>query len=390
MLRSGYRTAVRSLPLLRGAWLALLLSPVGAAHAAWPDVRLTGFVQPGFEFIHADPATQTDAQGFSLGHARALGIGEGKMGSVTFDLRLEVEGSPQFSLFDAYVAARGALQGDGSWRIVAGQHKAPFSRQILVWEPDLQMLGRHPDGTISGKAWLTELAPGHQLGVTGTIHVPFAPWIELSAGAYNGKGRNHVENVDKNFMYVGRLALRPIGPNAPLVESGLGDNQVSIAVDASYNVQNLGDYNQTDLLFGADAFGCWRGLSGYGEFLWGSTQYTSNTPMPPPVKNYHSLGYNAQLGYLLPFPGRLFRRFEIVGRFEGILRNDSIPIAGPGDPNQTHYAVVAGINYFQRGHSLKGQFNYQHYILTDDTGRGAAGKAAQYDAVFIQLTYKLE
>src|SRR5262249_11781429 len=148
----------------------------------------------------------------------------------------------------------------GWWRITAGQHFTPFSRQTITPAAALQMVDF---------AQLVALTPGRQLGLSGTLAVPRVPWLQLSAGVFNGKGINIVENLDQNFMYVGRVAFRPIGDRAPLLESALGPDAVWVAADVSYTKKKLGDFSEHDLLVGADAFVSLRGFSAYVEYLWG-------------------------------------------------------------------------------------------------------------------------
>ncbi len=350
------------------------------AYAGWPDIQVGGLAQPLVKWEQQDPSaneTNPKNSGFALHRARAIIAASMPTKYITWEARLEADLIPGFQLLDAWLSGTGELPGKGFWRLTAGQHFAPFSRQTILPAHTLQMVDF---------AQLTQLTPGRQLGFSGTLGIPFAPWLQISGGVFNGKGINVVENLDQNFMFVGRLAFRPIGPCAPLMESALGPNAVWAAIDVSYNNKLLGDFHEKTLLVGADAFVSMKGISGYAEFLWGQVTYTTGAPK----QDYHLAGFNAQAGYLLPIPGYLYRRFEVTFRFEAVAPNRQVPITGPGDPNQARASYIAGINYYQFGHAMKLQANYYHNQQLDTTD--ASGNNATYhdDSFVLQLTYKLE
>ena len=399
------------------AIVLLLAAPAGAIE--WPHVSITGFIQPEFEVIgisapdkaapnlvltdlNVAPDARTQVIGFSQFRARGLFLGDKTIGQWRFDSRLELEALPQFTLFDAYLSARRELPEKGVLRIVAGQHKAPFSRQVLVWDPDLQMMGcSYCGSTTTGgltKAWVTELAPGHQIGLSFSLNVPRAPWLQIMGGVFNGDGKNVLEHVDHNFLYVGRLSFRPINPTAPNVERALGDDQLAISANAAYRNADLGDHDEARLALGGDAFVSFRGLSAYVELVWAQTKWAlhagkanSCPPGSPNCNDFASLGWNAQAGYLLPIPGYLYRRLEITARGQYIVRNDNVAISAPGDPNQPHYDAAFGLNYYHLGHGLKAMLNYNHFVIPVDAAREVSRKSAYaWDALFLMLSYKLE
>jgi hypothetical protein len=375
-MRAFPSLACRVSPALIAA--ALLFVPLAAR--ASPDVYIGGVAQPEAQWQQQDPSvtiTNPRNSGFALHHARLIAAGSIKGWNVKWEARVEMEMVPAFQLLDAYLAATKELIRDGYVRVIFGQQFAPFSRQTMLPLHTLQMVDY---------AQLTTLAPGRQLGVTVNLALPVIPWVQVSAGLFNGKGINIVENLDQNLEYVGRLAFKPIGARVPDQESALGPNQVSVAGDVSYSKQAFGDYNQSSLLVGADAFFCMFGLSAYAEYLWGNITYTAGAPK----QNYHEQGFNAQAGYLLPIPGRLWRRFEVTARYEAVAPNQTVPITGPGDPTQARDAFVAGINYYHRGHNLKLMLNYTHNMQLDAVD--ATGRPATYknDSLVLQLSYRLE
>ncbi len=315
--------------------------------------------------------------GFALNHARGYAVGTYRGRLLLWEARIEAEFVPSFQLLDAYGAVSSDLPKRAFWKITLGQHFAPFSRQTILSVGDLQL---------TNFAQLVSLTPGRQLGISGMLAIPYAPWLQITAGVYNGKGINVVENIDKNFMYVGRIAFRPIGTRAPLIESALGPNAVWVAADISYNKQKLGSYNQYQLLVGADAFLSIKGFSFYGEYLWGHTTYSNGAPKD----KYHEQGLNLQAGYLIPIPGFFYRRFEVAFRFEMVAPNQTVPITGPGDPTQARASYVPAINYYHRGHNLKMQLAYFHNQELDT--KTSDGRDATYhnDSVVFSATYRLE
>ena len=369
---------------MRRPWLdclsvAVAVVVVGSNASALPDVELGGLAQPQLKWEQQDPDVKpvvTRSSGFALKRARLIALGRMTTKSVKWEARLEGEMIPSFQLLDAYLAATVETAGDGMVRISFGQQWTPFSRQANTLVGDLQM---------ADLAQFQSLVPNRQLGLLATLIVPYAPWLQISFGVYNGKGVNVIENLDSNFMYVGRVALRPMGARAPIIEGALGPTAIWLAGHFAYNTKNLGDYSETSVQAGADFFASYRGFSTYVEYYWGQYTYPSTAPKQP----YKQQGFNAQAGYLLPIPGRLFRRFELTFRFEAVAPNQTVPITGPGDPTQARMSIVPGINYYHRGHDLKLQLNYLHNEELDD--RDAAGKIASYknDSVVFQLVYRL-
>jgi hypothetical protein len=370
---------------LVGPLFAIFVIQNTAQAVEWPELTVGGIVQPGVKWEQQDPSVKEAAprnSGFFLSHARAIILGTYHFSRIDFEGRLEAELNPGFTLLDAYLAARGELRGNGFWRLTLGQHFAPFSRQTILSVADLQFVN---------PAQLVSLTPGRQLGISGTLAMPYAPWVQLSAGVFNGKGINVVENLDKNFMYVGRLAFRPWAPRAKLMESALGEDAIWVAADIVSSKRALDvTYNENDLLVGTDAFVSWRGLSAYVEYFWGNITYTLVPPATMlPKQNYKEQGFNAQAGYLLPIPGYLYRKLEVTFRYEAIAPNQTVPITAPGDPTQARESWVAGLNYYFRGHDIKLMLNYYHNAQIDDKLATGASATFHDDSFLAQVTFRM-
>jgi hypothetical protein len=339
-------------------------------------VDADGYIQPQFRTRQNDPNDADATDGFRVRRARLKLDTAQPLGDLTIEGHIEAEATPQFQLLDVYGALSGGLTGQGSWRLLAGQFKTPFSRQQMLSDADLQLVE---------KAQLMDLTPDRQIGVGGVLNVPFVPSIEISAGIFNGEGKDQPQNIDEKFMYIGRLAWRPIGTHAKLIESALGPDAVSLAVNAAYDVQEMGGVVQTTKRFGADAFGSWNGISGYAEIV--NNQITSTGMGAQP--NFGQRGLNVQLGYLLPIPGVLYRRFEVAARLEEIDRNDTVPIQRPGDPNQSSRVYEIGVSYYQLGHRLKLQVTAYHFQEIEDKDRNGMNATFPNDEILVQATYKL-
>ena len=336
-----------------------------------------GYIQPGFRLIQNSPVGN-DEDGFTLGHVRpTLRLSRADAG-ITYSAYIEADTTPQFQLLDAYVAATGDFADgvDAGWRIALGQLKPPISRATLVSDADLQL---------PTKPQLTSIAPDRQLGLAATVNLPFLPWLELSAGFFNGDGKNLTTNPDENFMFVGRIAVRPIGPRVRLIESALGPDSISAAGSAATVTIAHGTYDETDTYLGADGFVSWNGLSATAEILNVHHSFTAGAPLP----DFDSLGLEIQAGYLLPLPGFFDRKIEVGGRFEQIDRNDTVPIPQPGNADQSLSTFTLFVSYYHFKHDLKLQIMASHIHEVED--RTASGQNASYDndSIIAQVTFRL-
>jgi hypothetical protein len=363
-----------------------LLAYSGSAHAQFGsepkqyELKAFAFMQPQLNWQQQDgnvTVAQPRQSGFALRRARAGFRGHWATRWVTLFGAVEAEMTPQFSLLDAFIGAMGDLPGHGFWQVEIGQTFAPFDRQstTLAWK--FQMVDQ---------AALVQLSPQRQIGGTVTFGVPYAPWLQLTGGVYNGEGINVLENVDDKVMWVARLAFRPLGYRVPFSESAFGPTQVYLAGYFLHNVRDRGDYDETNISAGGDAFFAWNGLSGYASYLWGQFEY----PAGAPKQNYDYHGATLQAGYLLPLPGRWFRKFEVAFRFEAIAPNRVVPLESAGDATQARASYIAGISYYHREHWIKVQANYYHNQELDDRDRNGLPATYENDAIYLQLTYRLE
>lgn len=340
-------------------------------------VGVGGYLQPQFRLRQNDPVAPFDEDGFRLRRARLLAKGRGTIGAIEYGIDLEAELTPSFQLLDAYVSAKSDLSQHGAWSLAAGQLKAPFSRQTLLSDSALAFVD---------KPELASLAPDRQLGLRGTLRVPAAPWVQLAAGVFNGEGKNQPQNIDEHLMYVGRIELRPLGWDAPLEESAFGKTFVTLAGSVARNVVESGDGTETDLYLGGDLAGAWHGVSGSAEYTWVRHNFATGSAQP----NYHGNGVMAQVSYLLPLPGRWAHKVEVGARIEEIDRNDTVPIAQKGDPNQSLRYFTGALNYYHWKHALKLQLLGSHIVELENRDRNGNPAGYNNDQLLLQATFRME
>lgn len=351
--------------------------PVAATSAAPTEPRwsLGGYLQPQLRLRQDDPVAPADEDGFAVRRARITARAERTAARVTVSADLEAELTPTFQLLDAYVTVRSCLVGGGAWRLDAGQVKAPVSRQTLLSDSRLGFVD---------KAELATLAPDRQLGVLATLDVPHAPGVRVSAGMFDGEGRNNGGNVDQRFLYASRVAFAPLGAEVGLAESNLGGDYLVVAGSAARQTRDAGDGLATQTTLGADvAFG-WRGVSGTFEYL----QVRHDASAASGV-DYRANGVVAQLAYLVPVAA-LRDHLEVGVRWEEIDRNDTVPIVRPSDPNQSLRYFTGALNWYQHGHDLKLQVSASHIVEVEDLD--VDGDPATYpnDTLLVQGTFRID
>lgn len=340
------------------------------------QLRIGGYAQPQFRLRQNDDVAQEDEDGFRLRRTRLTVAAVQPGDLISFYFALEAEFTPEFQLLDAVISGLSDLPRGGRLKVDFGQIRPPMSQQLLISAAEMQFVDR---------AALTDIAPARQLGAAFQVNVPEVPWIEVSAGVFNGEGRNQIQNIDEQFMYVGRIALRPIGWFERVTESALGADQVSIAGSAAYLNSDIDSEGKTVWL-GVDAFASWNGISGYFEYIWKSTEFDANVAQV----DYKAKGLNVQAGYLLPIPGNLYRKLEVAARFEESDPNNAIPIEQPGDVNQSLRSYVFGLSYYHSGHDVKAQLALTHTTEVEDIDRGLMDATFDNDTLLFQLSYRLK
>ena len=353
--------------------------PTDSALAPKPrehTLTVGGYLQPQARLRQDDPAVGFDEDGVRVRRARVELADRVRFGWLTLRAQIEVEVATAVDLQDGYLSAGSDLFGGGAWRIDAGQLKAPVSRQALLSDSRLAFVEK-PD--------LASLAPDRQLGVDVAIDVPYAPWLVVTAGMFDGEGKNQGGNVDQRFLWAGRVEARPLGRKVALAESNLGADYLVIGASAAQNRGQTGGSVERTRTFGADlAFG-WQGLSGAAEYL--EVRHHRAGGGAPDFKGN---GVVAQLSYLLPLPGRWAHHLEVGVRLDEIDRNDAIAIERPGDPDQSLRSYHVAATWYQHGHDLKLQVDAAHIVEVEDITRNRVDARYRNDTVLVQATYRLE
>jgi hypothetical protein len=346
------------------------------------SVTIGGYIQPQFRMRQDSPA-QFDQDGFRFARARLILGGQTRAGNLELSAYVEAELQPTFALADAFVTASRKLPGQGRLTLDMGQMRVPISRQNLLSDSRLSFVD---------KAQLATIAPDRDLGARLGLVVPHLRWVRVVGGAFNGDGKNQVENINQSYLYAGRVEISPVGPNAPLAESAFGGHFVTAALSAGHNKLDQGTDRETVTYLGADLSFAWRGLSGAVEYL--EVRHSFAGPGDPAMlpPSFHANGWAAQLAYLLPIKLAPLRqaRLEVGFRVEEIDRNDAISIPVAGDPNQSVRETTGVLSYYLRMHSLKAQLAVSHFTEIED--RTVLGGDATYknDQALLQVTCRLE
>jgi len=343
-------------------------------------VRLDGFIQPQFRFRQDSPAP-FDENGFRFARARVVVHGKTRVGDVDVTAFVETELQPTFDMVDAFITAVRKLPDQGLISVDLGQMRVPISRQQLMSDSRLAFVDRAQVGTI---------APRRDLGVRLGFVAPKLPQVRVVGGVFNGEGPNQVQNINQKFLYAGRVEITPLGREAQLSESAFEGDFLTAAVSVGLNKLTAGTRREDVRYLGFDVSGTWKGFSGTFEYL--DVDHSFSDLGALTIEDYRANGFVAQLNYLLPFklPPARQARLEVGARVEEIDRNDTVPIAQLGDPEQSVREITGVMSLYLRKHSLKAQLAFSHFEEIET--QTAVGENAVYDndQLLLQVTYRLE
>lgn len=356
------------------------------ANYAPASVSVGGFLQPQFR-VRQNSAAQGDQNGFRFARARLIVAAHVLAGNLDLSAMIETELQPQFSMFDAYATVTRVFGNSGKGHLPGrltldvGQMRTPISRQ--------QMLSDTRTAFVD-KAQLATIAPDRDLGLKLTFAPPDLP-VKVMAGAFNGEGKNQVENINESYLYAARLELSPLGRDAQLAESAFGGKILTAGFSYGHNtLSSMANGHEKRTYLGADVFGSYKGVSASAEYLVVKYAFDGAEGMVSP--DYQANGWVAQLNYLLPtkLPPFQQSRLELGGRIEEIDRNDLIPIAQPGDPNQSVREITGMLTYYMRMHNLKLQVAFNHFTEIEDKTIVGANAVYKNDQVLVEATYRME
>ena len=339
------------------------------------------YIQPQYRLRQDSPGIANTTDGFRFARVRLFANASTHVGNLDVSGYIEGEYQPQFSMYFAYLTIARALPSGGRVALDFGQARVPISHTNLMSDSFQAFVD---------KAQLVSIAPDHDLGARLWFVPPAAKWLRVVGSAWNGEGRNQVQNINQSLFYAGRVEVVPIGKD-PWRESYFDGDFVTLGASAGRNkLSPTSAHHEIVKYYGADLEFAMRGLTGTFEYLEVRHDFDGD-PMTAPMA-YHANGFYAQLLYMLPLKLAPFRRgrFELGGRVEELDRNDAVPIQMPGDPNQSFRELTGVASYYLNGHYLKVQLAGSHFTQIEN--RTALGANATYpnDQLLLQVTYRME
>ncbi|MEJ2311411.1 MAG: porin [Gemmatimonadales bacterium] len=283
------------------------------------------------------------------------------IGLVRAGLRVEPEDAPQNTGFDLFDARLGVEGGFGSileyivhaglepravdkeiefldvalavtfmpeLHFDVGLYKAPFSREELVWRPDIKFESRAQA--------VNAIAPGRQVGagLSGTF---LEERLEYGVGLFNGNGKS-LENDNNSFLYAGRVQFNNVGPvgfrdefviqvgaNAAFSKDSAAD--LSRMGGAPAAAEELSAFRGDRFLWGFDLSSSYRGFFADAEFLRAKLD-----PLAAEAANLVAQGGYVQGGY----------RF-LGGFLEGLVRYDAFD---PIEAEDSDYLLIGANLYY--------------------------------------------
>jgi len=219
-----------------------------------------------------------------------------------------------------------------------GQYKVPFDREFLTSAFNLQLIDR----SIANN----QFNLGRDIGVQ-VAGFPLGDLFEYRVGMFNGSGANQ-DNVNTEYMYVGRAVLTPFGPYAysqaalddpkkPLLAIGVagaympgldpGERRILAGVLGSTSVVPV--KSDVSELVGDMAFKL------HGFSFEGGYYYRIIDPKAPTrFGSTNAWGYYAQAGYFL-----IPKKFEVAARYSYM--NPDTPTQRA---NNNQYEVTGGVS----------------------------------------------
>lgn len=320
---------------------------------AWMDVG--GFIQPRFDHVpDDDDAGMTGDFGYSLQRVRAQIRGgfepEGDVG-LYVGYKLSIELMPEARLQDAYMEA--AAYRPMTLRV--GQFEVPTNRAVLTSDQNILL----PEQTV-----LTDWIPSRDIGAMVHGHLG-EHHLEYQAGVFNGEGTNRLGNVNRKFLYAGRVVVSPLGG------PGTGDEILrdwkakdadthrpafSVGVAVHRNETGLEPTQEGTFGVNGEVFVHYRFVTAQGEYLWRTIDYED-----PSISDYEQYGWYGQAGVFLVGIPWAEEHVAITGRVEqgDSLQAEGVPPAGPEDETQADRRITlgaglyAGEPFFPRIHNLR-------------------------------------
>jgi polyhydroxyalkanoate synthesis regulator phasin len=292
---------------------------------------------------------ESDKTTFRVRRARLIPSGNAFYPWLKYYVQLTLEDS--VNLRDAYIEATYFKWLSPRF----GQYKVPFDREFLTSAFNLQLIDR----SLANAEFSLQRDIGLQ--ISGQ---PIGDLLEYRLGVFNGSGANKT-NVDKDYMYIGRLVLTPFGP-VPYSQGAVGKPDkplLAVGVAGAY-LPSLNPGERTSL---AGRLGSTQVVSKRSDVLQFASDlafqyqnfsfeggYYYRTIDPKEPTNFgkeDAYGYFLQGGYFL-----IPKKFEVAARYSYM---------NPDNPNQIDNnrkkEITGGLSYYFAGHPLKIQGNYSFF-----------------------------
>lgn len=225
------------------------------------------------------------------------------------------------------------------FHIRGGQFKPQFELDELTDHDNLRMIDRGTTRDLFVNNFYASYQPG--IMVFGTFNKDKMP-LKYYAGVFNGSDRSvtYDNNSQKNFL--GRLEFTPVKPlhlGAAVQSAGINKETTGIAYgfDVSF-IKDLSD--KINLIL-------------EGEYYTGANvlSFTASSDSAKEVKNFMMAGYFGQALVRLKSNSRLFRVFEIGGKYENTDPSNTIE-------NDAYRSITGGIGFiFLPDNDARLQFN---------------------------------
>jgi phosphate-selective porin len=247
-----------------------------------------------------------------------------------------------------------------------GEFKLPYDREFMTSASGLEFIER----SITSTEFSLQRDLGAQFG--GQL---LCNHLTYAVGVFNGGGINQT-NVDKDYMYVGRLVWMPFdkvgytqaaveNPKKPRLAIGVGAGYLPGLEPGERKVQ-AGRLGSTDVVpVESDVFQAVADISFAYKQLYVEGGYHFRN-IDPKQEDIEEAPFGSQDAYGLYFQTGYFlipEHFELAARYAFINPDNPVQVSD----NQQHEGTF-GVNYFVYGHRLKLQANYTLLSSESETG----------------------
>ncbi|PKN65745.1 MAG: hypothetical protein CVU57_09295 [Deltaproteobacteria bacterium HGW-Deltaproteobacteria-15] len=332
------------------------------------SLKMNVGVQP--LFVDRELEDQDDSSTFRIRRARLFASGNAFYPWLQYNTQLTMEGGSS-ALRDAFLEATYL----DYLRPKAGQFKVPYDREFLNSGFALQFIER----SIASNQFSLQRDIGFQL--SGAL---LGEKASYAVGVFNGSGGNQ-DNIDTDYMYVGRFVWEPFGPY-PYWQPPLGSKKetlFALGVAAGYlpDLESLERRSLAGVLGNAnivpatsDVFQFAADLAfKYKRF---STEagyhFREIDPQTAAFASTDAWGLYAQAGYFI-----ILDKLEFAARYSYV---DPDNPTGVGTERQQEGTL--GLNYYFYAHRIKAQLNYS-YLETEDEPEDRSDHVIQSTMVFL-------